>query len=124
MRLVSISGCIAALGLPLLLGACGEQLPADATDRVDGSYKGRPVSVVARSSNCPGTDRGRIEVGDGTLYFAYTPETIFIAPIQQDGRMHVQAGRSVLDGTVKDGWLRMVITTPVCETHYDMHFVI
>lgn len=100
------------------------QLPGNQIDRLSGNYKGRPIQVISTSANCPHDNQGKIAVGDSTLYFSYTPQTIFIAPIQRDGRVRAVSGTSLLEGTVRDGRMVMTVTTPVCETRYDLRWVL
>ncbi len=97
-------------------------LPADAKDRISGNYKGMPV-ILASTGACPATSEGLIEVGDATVYFAYQPGVIFVAPVQPDGHVHAQTGASTLDGTVRDGHMDMTVTTPVCTTRYRMRWL-
>lgn len=127
-----------AVVLPLGLAGCGgwndallnhasgqsPELPSPESDKVDGSYKGAVNLVAAQSPACPGNSFGRIEIGDRTLYFAYLPNTMFIAPIRPDGSVYAVSGPAVLDGRLAGGRLAFTVRTPVCESHYNMRYVL
>ena len=105
------------------VNSTGPQLPRDYTDRVSGNYKGQPVTTKRLSTLCPPDTESKIEIGDATVYFAYRPDALFIAPVQQDGTVHAVAGDAILDGVVREGTMRMTVTTPVCETRYRMRWL-
>jgi hypothetical protein len=124
-----------ALALPLGLAGCNDallnfangrapELPTPESDKVDGNYKGAASLVAAQSPACPGNSFGKIEIGDRTLYFAYLPNTMFIAPIQPDGSVYAVSGPAVLDGRLAGGRLAFTVRTPVCESHYNMRYVL
>ena len=98
--------------------------PPELSDKNDGDYKGRPVLVDSRSPRCEPPSEAIIEVGDGTLYLAYQPDAIFVAPIQPDGTFKATAGLSHLDGFLRNGRLVLTVSTPVCETYYNMRWVL
>ena len=124
--------------LPLGLGGCGgwndmllnyansqsPELPTPESDKVDGNYKGAASLVATQSPACPGSSFGKIEIGDRTLYFAYLPNTMFVAPIQPDGSVYAVSGPAVLDGKLAAGRLAFRVRTPVCESHYNMRYVL
>lgn len=110
-----------------LLGFAGTrtpELPADASDKVDGNYKGAAFLTAENSPACPGSSYGKIEIGDQKLYFAYLPGTMFVAPILPDGSLYAVSGPSVLNGTLTGGRLIFTVRTPVCESHYNMRYVL
>jgi hypothetical protein len=127
-----------AVTLPLCLAGCGgwndtllnyangraPELPSPESDKVDGNYKGVADLVAAQSPACPGDSFGKIEIGDRTLYFAYLPNTMFIAPIRPDGSVYAVSGPAVLDGRLAGGRLAFTVRTPVCESHYNMRYVL
>lgn len=127
-----------AVALPLGLAGCGgwndmlldfansqaPELPSPESDKVDGNYKGAVDLVATQSPACPGNSFGKIEIGDRTLYFAYLPNTMFIAPIGPDGSIYAVSGTSVLDGRLAGGRLAFTVRTPVCESHYNMRYVL
>ncbi len=102
----------------------GSELPARMQDTADGNYKGTVILVASQSPACPGSSFGKIEIGDQRLHLAYRPDTIFVAPIQSDGRLHAISNGAVLDGYILDGRLRFTVKTPICELHYDMRHVL
>jgi len=100
------------------------ELPTPESDKVDGNYKGAANLVATQSPACPGSSFGKIEIGDRTLYFAYQPHTMFVAPIQPDGSVYAVSGPAVLDGKLTGGRLAFSVRTPVCESHYNMRYVL
>lgn len=100
------------------------ELPSGESDKVDGNYKGAVFLAAAQSPACPGSDFGKIEIGDRKLYFAYRPEILFVAPILSDGTLYAVSGPSVLSGTLIDGRLAFTVRTPVCESRYNMRYVL
>jgi hypothetical protein len=124
--------------LPLGLAGCGgwndmllnyasnqsPELPPLESDKVDGSYKGGVTLVATQSPACPASSFGQIEIGDQTLYFAYQPNTMFVAPIRPDGSVYAVSGPSVLDGKLTGGRLAFTVRTPVCESRYNMRYVL
>jgi hypothetical protein len=98
--------------------------PPDLVDKIDGNYKGPAALVAAQSPACPPGSFGKIEMGDQTLYFAYTPATIFVAPVLPDGTIHAVSGPAVLDGTVGGGRLIFTVRTPECESRYNLRWVL
>ncbi len=132
-----LAALLAAL-LPLGLAGCGgwnntllnfannrpPELPFPESDKVDGNYKGAANLVATQSPACPGSSFGKIEIGDQTLYFAYLPNTMFVAPIRPDGSLYAVSGPSVLNGRLAGGRLAFTVRTPVCESHYNMRYVL
>ncbi len=92
--------------------------PAPTPEMVDGIYKGRAYLEVRLSPACPGSSIGQVEIGDQKLYFAYKPDTMFVAPVQPDGTLHATSGPSLLDGTLKHGRLVFFVRTYVCSSVY------
>ncbi|MBV9656256.1 MAG: hypothetical protein JOZ42_17015 [Acetobacteraceae bacterium] len=100
------------------------QLPKDQLDQIDGIYKGSATTVEAHSAICPTERFGTVEIGDRTLNFALTPTTIFITPIQADGSVHTTTQDSSLDGKLTDGRLVFTVRNALCETRYDLRWVL
>jgi hypothetical protein len=106
------------------LAARDPQLPKDQLDQTDGIYKGSATAVSARSAICPTERFGTVEIGDRTLNFALTPTTIFITPVQPDGAVHTATQDSSLDGKLADGRLVFTVRNALCETRYDLRWVL
>ncbi len=106
------------------MAARDPQLPEDQLDKIDGLYKGTATTVMSRSAVCPTERFGTVEIGDRTLNFALTPTTIFITPIQPDGTVHTTTQDSSLDGKLADGRLTLTVRNALCETRYDLRWVL
>ena len=123
LALLMVTGCTAYNdAIFSMVNNQSPNLPADAKDRTSGNYKGMPVTL-ASTGECPPGGEGLVEIGDATVYFAYRPDVIFVAPIQPNGHVHAMTGTSTLDGTVRDGWMDMTVTSPACTTHYRMRWL-
>ena len=79
---------------------------------------------MSRSAVCPTERFGTVEIGDRTLNFALTPTTIFITPIQPDGTVHTRRRIPSLDGKLANGRLILTVRNALCETHYDLRWVL
>ncbi len=89
----------------------------------DGSYQGQSTLVRASSPVCPRPRYGAIEIGDSTLVLPYTPNILFTTMVGADGSIHGVAGTTKLDGQIANHNLRMVISSPTCETRYDASYI-
>ena len=118
-------------GAPLVVA-----IPMPVTGPVDGLYygktwltRGQPYQTVPTDAQmpqllaaaqkpfgCPPDYNGILEVGDGTVMFPYLPDTVFIAPVPQNGRLHAVAGSYVMNGTLTGGDLTLAVTSPNCES--------
>ncbi len=129
---------IPALGIPILalcaaLGGCqtvfdavGVAVPLKAgQDRIyNGSYQGDITQVAARGPGCPSEPGERvIMVGDGVLWYAYTPATLFESPVAYDGRIEADSGAAHMAGRVTGNHLVATVKTPQCETRLSMYYV-
>lgn len=101
-------------------------LPRAANDPLyyDGSYKGQARLVRSSSPLCPRAQNGVLMIGDDTLTYAYTPDTIFTVPVAANGKLHGQEGNVVLDGQIVGDRMDFVIRSPGCETQYAATFVL
>ncbi len=104
--------------------AASPALVPEQWDKIDGNYKGAVVQVAARSPGCPGNSFGKLEIGDLGLFFAYAPDTFFIAPIRSDGTLYAVSGPALLEGTLVEGRLRFTVRTPLCVSRYNMRRVL
>ncbi|MBO0710923.1 MAG: hypothetical protein J2P47_06540 [Acetobacteraceae bacterium] len=98
--------------------------PRDLVNRIDGNYKGPARLVRASAPGCPPGSFGTVRVGDRTLYFAYAPNIIFIAPVFPDGTLHAVSGGAVLDGVVGGGRLFFTVRTADCDARYNLRWVL
>ncbi len=80
--------------------------------------------IVAQSAICPKERFGTVEIGDRTLNFALTPTTIFITPVQPDGTIRTVTHDTSLNGKLADGRLVFTVRNALCETRYDLHWVL
>ena len=96
----------------------------DQVDQVDGTYKGLVRAEQADGAGCPGSSEGTIEIGDHSLFFAYSPSVFFISFVQPDGAIAGKAGDATLDGRLEDGFLHFTVTSPQCRTSYMFRYVI
>ena len=114
--LAGLTGCNALISPP----------PRAANDPLfyDGSYKGEARLVRSNSPLCPQGQQGVLMIGDNTLTYSYTPNTVFIVPIAPNGRLHAQEGSVVLDGQIAGDHMDFVIRSPGCETQYATNFVL
>jgi hypothetical protein len=119
-----LAGCAANNVSFGLMNASSPEIPSRQIDKIDGTYKGAVQLVTARAPACPPSREGSVEIGDQTLYFGYLPNIIFIAPVQPDGTVHAVAGPSILDGRLTKGRLIFTVTTPVCQSRYDLRWVL
>ena len=100
------------------------ELPRNQVDKVDGIYKGLVYPIMATGPGCPPAQGGTIEIGDRSLFFAYTPGTVFITFVQPDGTLEGKAGDVTLHGQLADGRLRFTVKAPQCETRYSFRYII
>ena len=121
--------CLAALslaGCQTVFDAVGVAVPLSASESRDynGSYQGviRPVSTTG--PGCP-TERGErvIMVGDGVLWYAYSPIVFFTSPVQYDGSIDATSGDTRMEGQVKGNHLEAMVTSPTCKTQISMDFI-
>jgi len=95
-------------------------VPENLVDKIDGLYKGIAEPVASRSPLCPDAREGTAEIGDRTLYFALTPSTLFVTPIQPDGLVYTEIPNAKLEGKLENGRLLFSVKNQVCETRYDL----
>ena len=123
----------ALLATALLLGGCqttfdlvGVAVPLSASSsRVyDGSYQGYVRSVTSTSPACPHEHGERVlMLGDGVLWYAYDPVTLFAAPVNSDGEMQSTVGTATLSGKITGNHLQAVVKSPSCESQISMDYI-
>lgn len=113
-----------AAALPLAcLAACANPGPQVSTNPIDGSYQGQVRLLHATLQSCQRRQYGVIEIGDHTLFLAYDPATFFTVPVQDDGLVHAETNGYVLNGRIANNRLVFTVTSPECQTAYNMHFI-
>ena len=123
----------AILAAATLLGGCqttfdlvGVAVPLSAGEaRVfNGSYQGDITQVAANGPGCP-TEHGErvIMVGDGVLWYAYNPVTLFTSPVNYDGTIDAVSGTSHMTGRVAGDHLEATVKSPTCETQLSMDYI-
>ena len=117
----------------LLLGGCqtvfdavGVAVPLTASEAraYNGSYQGQITQVSATGPGCP-TEHGErvIMVGDGVLWYAYNPVTLFSSPVAYDGTIDAVSGDSHMTGQVVGDHLEATVKSPACQTQISMNYV-
>jgi hypothetical protein len=123
----------AILAATILLGGCQtafdlvgveQPLSAGKARNFNGSYQGSIKQVAQSSPGCP-TEHGErvIMVGDGVLWYAYTPTALFTAPVNYDGTIQATSGTTTFTGKIVDNHLDATIQSPTCQTKLSMNFV-
>ena len=123
----------AILAAPLLLGGCqttfdlvGVAVPLSAgeTRSYNGSYQGDITQVASNSPACPKEHGERvIMVGDGVLWYAYNPVTLFTSPVNYDGTIDAVSGTAHMTGRVVGNHLEATVKSPTCETQISMDYI-
>jgi hypothetical protein len=117
----------------LLLGGCqavfdlvGVEKPLSALEarNFDGSYQG-DISQIAQGGTGCSSENGEkvIMVGDGVLWYAYSPTQLFTAPVRFDGTISAISGVTTLAGRISGNHLAMTIQSPTCQTSISMNFI-
>lgn len=90
----------------------------------NGSYQGDITQVSATGPGCP-TEHGErvIMVGDGVLWYAYNPVTLFTSPVNYDGTIDAVSGVSHMTGRVVGDHLDATVKSPTCETQLSMDYI-
>ena len=90
----------------------------------NGSYQGYIRQVAANGPGCP-SERGEkvIMVGDGVLWYAYSPVIYFTSPVQFDGTIDATSGTAHMTGQVVGDHLGAMVKTPTCETRISMDYI-
>ena len=123
----------AVVAAALLLGGCqtvfdavGVAVPLSASETrsYNGSYQGDITQVAATGPGCP-TEHGErvIMVGDGVLWYAFNPVTLFEAPVSYDGTIDAVSGPSHMTGRVVGNHLDATVKSPNCETQLSMDYI-
>ncbi len=113
-------------GCQTVFDAVGVTMPLSAgeTRVYNGSYQGYIRPVAANGPGCP-VERGEkvIMVGDGVLWYAYSPITYFTSPVGYDGMIDATSGNTHMTGLIKGDHLSAVVKSPTCEARISMDYV-
>lgn len=117
----------------LLLGGCqtvfdlvGVEQPLTAQEAVNynGNYQGSIRQTADIPSGCPAEHGEKvIMVGDGVLWYAYSPTQFFTAPIRYDGAIAAESGTAVFAGQITGNHLAATIKSPTCQTSLSMDYI-
>ena len=118
-----------ALGAALLLGGCqtvfdlvGVEQPLTASEsrHFDGSYQGD----IATAAGCRGEQGEKVVmVGDGVLWYAYSPTVLFTAPVRFDGLVTAKSGPATFNGKIVGDHLDATIQSESCQTTLSMDYI-
>ena len=117
----------------IALGGCqttfdlvGVAVPLSASDahRYDGSYQGHIDLVASKVAGCPASEGERVlMVGDGVLWYAYSPSTLFTLPVGYNGEISGTTGETVMKGKIQGNHLALTIKSPSCQTEVSMNYI-
>ena len=117
----------------LLLGGCqtvfdlvGVERPLSALESrsFDGSYQGTITQTAQTSAGCPAEHGEKvIMVGDGVMWYAYSPTQLFTAPVRYDGTIVAKSGATDLAGKIDGNHLMLTIASPTCRTALSMDYI-
>ena len=101
-----------------------QPLSASEAHSYDGSYQGTIRQVSQSAPGCP-TERGEkvVMIGDGVLWYAYSPSQLFTAPVRYDGTINATSGATTLDGKINGNHLAVTIQSPTCQTALSMDYI-
>ncbi len=117
----------------ILLGGCqtvfdlvGVEQPLTALEarNFNGSYQGSITQVAQAAPGCP-LEHGEkvIMVGDGVLWYAYSPTNLFTTAISYDGTISAKSGAVTLAGKIDGNHLAATIVSPSCQTTLSMNYI-
>jgi hypothetical protein len=119
--LVSLGGCQTTFDLV----GVAQPLSASESRDYNGSYQGNIRQISATAPGCP-KEHGEkvIMVGDGVLWYAYSPVILFTSPIQYDGKIDATSGNARMEGQVTGNHLEATVTSPNCKTTLSLNFIL
>jgi hypothetical protein len=113
-------------GCQTAFNAVGVAVPLSASEsrKYDGSYQGYVTPVSATGPGCP-VEKGEkvLMVGDGVLWYAYNPTTLFSSAIAYDGSINATSGTATMTGKVVGNHLEATVTSPQCQTQISMNYL-
>ena len=113
-------------GCQTVFNAVGVTVPLTAGEaRVyNGSYQGYISRVSATAPGCPREPGERVlMVGDGVLWYAYSPAIFFTSPVLYDGTIDATSGDTTMKGRIKGDHLEATVKSPTCESRISMDYV-
>ncbi len=118
---LSLGGCQTVFDLV----GVAQPLSAQESRAYNGSYQGDIKQVSATGPGCPKeTGEKVIMVGDGVLWYAYNPVTLFTSPVAYDGTIDASSGTAHMTGRVRGNHLDAVVKSPTCETRFSMDYIL
>lgn len=130
-RAAVLATCAALLGgcqatYHTLYNAVGVAVPltAEQAHEYDGSYQGYIRTTAAKNASCPDEPGERVlMVGDGVLWYAYTPGILFASPVRYDGSIDNADGETHITGKITGNTLRATVSSPICTTQLKMRYI-
>jgi hypothetical protein len=124
--LVFAASALLLCGCQTTFDLVGVAIPLSAGEsrHYDGSYQGEIRQASTNGPTCPRENGEKvIMVGDGFLWYAYSPDAFFTPPVNYDGTINARAGNAVLTGKIDGDHLRMLIKSPTCQTNISMNYI-
>lgn len=117
---IALGGCETVFDLV----GVAQPLLASQSHRFNGSYQGDIDLVSATGTGCPASQGERVVmVGDGVLWYAYSPATLFTLPVAYDGVIDGRSGNVTMQGKIDGDHMDAVITSPTCQTSLSMTYI-
>ena len=125
--LVLVLSALAPLGgceLAFDLVGVAQPLSAGESRRFNGSYQGSIDQVASNGPACPRESGEKVlMVGDGVLWYAYTPTVLFTSPIRYDGTIEATSADTTMRGKVTGNHMDVVVKSPTCETRMSLNYI-
>ena len=99
-------------------------LSAGAAHRYDGSYQGKVNLVSHTGPGCPASEGERVVmIGDGVLWYAYSPSTLFAVPVGYDGSVNGRAGDTAMAGKIDGDHMTLTVKSATCQARMSMDYI-
>ncbi len=119
-------GAVALGGCQTTFDLVGVATPLSAGEahRFDGSYQGVIQQVSRTGPNCPASEGERVVmIGDGVLWYAYSPTTLFTLPVGYDGSIDGRSGDTAMLGKIDGDHMALTIKSATCQTRLSMDYI-
>lgn len=117
---VALGGCETTFDLV----GVATPLSAGAAHRFDGSYQGKINLVSHTGLGCPASEGERVVmIGDGVLWYAYSPSTLFALPVGYDGSIDGRAGDTAMVGKIDGNHMTASIKSATCQARMSMDYI-